>query len=39
MAAFGVITDYDNTLLQNMAVITNYDVITNYAVTLVINFH
>ena len=33
-AAFGVITNYSNTLLQITAVITNYDVITNYVVTI-----
>ena len=32
-AAFGVITNYDNTFLQITAGITNYDVITNYVVT------
>ena len=32
-AAFGVITNYGNTLLQITAGITIYDVITNYVVT------
>ena len=32
-AAFGVITNYNNTSLQITAGITNYDVITNYVVT------
>ena len=32
-AAFGVITNHDNTLLQIKAGITNYDIITNYVVT------
>ena len=32
-AAFGVITNYGNTLLQITAGITIYDVITNYILT------
>ena len=32
-AVFGVITNYDNTLLKITAGITNYEVITNYVVT------
>ena len=31
---YQIITNYGNTLLQITACITNYDVITNYAVTL-----
>ena len=34
MAAFGVITNYGNTLLQITAGITIYDVITNLVVTM-----
>ena len=33
-AAFGVIANYGNTLLQITACITNCDVITNYAATI-----
>ena len=37
-ATFGVITNYGNTLLQIIAGITIYDVITNYVVTPVTIF-